>query len=185
MDWSPQGSLSMELPRQEYWSGFPFPSPGDLPKPGIEPASPALQEDSLSLSHQGSPLHTISDKKTQYAPGHSILPVKQLFFFFLYWFEFHHILIATSWSDVFTLSLLLNFLKITSTPQSVVLSSPLFPHLSNPATLPFFLSFSLLSIFLILGPGKLSANCLFFCFFFWTSPLLPRLEIINTKRILD
>ena len=32
----------MEFPRQEYWSGLPFPSPGDLPGPGIEPVSPAL-----------------------------------------------------------------------------------------------------------------------------------------------
>ena len=37
--------LSMEFSRQEYWSGSPFPSPGDLPKPGIEPRSPALQAD--------------------------------------------------------------------------------------------------------------------------------------------
>ena len=35
-----QASLSMEFPRQEYWSGLLFPSPGDLPDPGIEPASP-------------------------------------------------------------------------------------------------------------------------------------------------
>ena len=34
--------LSMEFSRQEYWSGLPFPSPGDLPEPGIEPTSPAL-----------------------------------------------------------------------------------------------------------------------------------------------
>ena len=40
--------LSMEFLRQEYWSGLPFPSPGDLPNPGIEPGSPALQADSLS-----------------------------------------------------------------------------------------------------------------------------------------
>ena len=39
--------LSMEFSRQEYWSGLPFPSPGDLPDPGIEPRSPALQADSL------------------------------------------------------------------------------------------------------------------------------------------
>ena len=39
--------LSMELSRQEYWSGLPFPSPGDLPKPGIEPGSPASQADAL------------------------------------------------------------------------------------------------------------------------------------------
>ena len=39
--------LSMEFSRQEYWSGLPFPSPGDLPNPGIEPKSPALQADTL------------------------------------------------------------------------------------------------------------------------------------------
>ena len=44
----------MELSRQEYWSGLPFPSLGDLPDPGVEPGSPALQADSLPLSHQGS-----------------------------------------------------------------------------------------------------------------------------------
>ena len=37
-----QVPLSMEFPRQEYWSGLPFPSPGDLPNPGIEPMFPAL-----------------------------------------------------------------------------------------------------------------------------------------------
>ena len=37
-----QAPLSMEFPRQEYWSGLPFPSPGDLPNPGIKPVSPAL-----------------------------------------------------------------------------------------------------------------------------------------------
>ena len=45
----------MEFSRQEYWSGFPFPSPGDLPDPGIEPKSSALQADSLLLSNKGSP----------------------------------------------------------------------------------------------------------------------------------
>ena len=39
--------LSMEFSRQEEWSGLPFPSPGDLPDPGIKPRSPALQADSL------------------------------------------------------------------------------------------------------------------------------------------
>ena len=42
-----QAPPSMGISRQEYWSGLPFPSPGDLPDPGIEPGSPALQEDSL------------------------------------------------------------------------------------------------------------------------------------------
>ena len=48
-----QAPLSLGYPRQEYSSGLPFPSPGDLTKPGIEPASPALQVYSLLLSHQG------------------------------------------------------------------------------------------------------------------------------------
>ena len=43
-----QAPLSMEFSRQEFWSGLPFPSPGDLPYPGTEPMSPALQADSLS-----------------------------------------------------------------------------------------------------------------------------------------
>ena len=42
MDYSPMAPLSMGFPRQEYWSGLPFPPPGDLPELGIEPASPAL-----------------------------------------------------------------------------------------------------------------------------------------------
>ena len=56
MDCSPPGSLSMELSRQEYWSGLPCPPPGamDLPNPRIELPSPALQADSLPLSHWGS-----------------------------------------------------------------------------------------------------------------------------------
>ena len=42
-----QALLSMRFSRQEYWSGLPFPSPGHLPDPGIEPESPALQTDTL------------------------------------------------------------------------------------------------------------------------------------------
>ena len=45
--------LSMEFSRQEYWSGFPFPSPGDLPNLGIKPRSPALQADSLPSKPPG------------------------------------------------------------------------------------------------------------------------------------
>ena len=43
---APKAPLSMEFSRQEYWSGLPFPSLGDLPDPGIEPRSPVLQVDS-------------------------------------------------------------------------------------------------------------------------------------------
>ena len=45
----------MGFPRQEYWSGLPFPSPGDLPDSGIQPLSPALHSDSLPTELQGKP----------------------------------------------------------------------------------------------------------------------------------
>ena len=43
----------MEFSSQEYWSGLPFPSPGDLPDPGIEPGSPTLQADALTSEPPG------------------------------------------------------------------------------------------------------------------------------------
>ena len=49
-----QAPLSMGFSRQVYWSGLPFPSPGDLPNPGIEPRSPALQADALPSEPPGS-----------------------------------------------------------------------------------------------------------------------------------
>ena len=48
MDCSLPGSSVHGFSRQEYWSGLPFPSPGDLPDPGIEPGSPAFQADTLT-----------------------------------------------------------------------------------------------------------------------------------------
>ena len=50
-----QASRSMGFSRQEYWNGLPFPSPGDLPNPGIEPGSPALQTDALPSEPLGKP----------------------------------------------------------------------------------------------------------------------------------
>ena len=50
-----QAPPSMEFSRQEYWSGLPFPSPGDLPNPGIEPRSPAFQADALTFEPPGKP----------------------------------------------------------------------------------------------------------------------------------
>ena len=47
------GSLSMGFSRKEYWSGLPFPSPGDPPDPGFEPRSPIFQEDSLPSKPSG------------------------------------------------------------------------------------------------------------------------------------
>ena len=50
-----QAPLSMAFSNQEYWSGLPFPSPEDLPSPGIKPGSPALQADSSSSEPLGKP----------------------------------------------------------------------------------------------------------------------------------
>ena len=50
---APQAPLSVEFSRQKYWSGLPFPSPGDLCHSGIEPESPAWQADFLPLSPLG------------------------------------------------------------------------------------------------------------------------------------
>ena len=60
---APQAPLSVGFSSQEYWSGLPVPSPEDLPDPGIEPRSPALQADSLLSELQGSSscLKTLKD----------------------------------------------------------------------------------------------------------------------------
>ena len=50
-----QAPLFMGFSMQEYWSGVPFPSPGDFPDPGVEPRSPALQADDLPTELRGKP----------------------------------------------------------------------------------------------------------------------------------
>ena len=68
-----QAPLSMEFSRQEYWRRLPFPSVGNLPNPGIEPDSPALQADSLPSEPPGKPfqvLKPLQSKKT--LTGHII-----------------------------------------------------------------------------------------------------------------
>ena len=50
-----QAPVSMEFSRQEYWKGLPFPSPGDIPNPGIKSKSPAFQADSLPFEPPGKP----------------------------------------------------------------------------------------------------------------------------------
>ena len=60
-----QASQSMGFSKQEYWSGVPLPSPGDLPDPGIEPRSPTLQADALTSAPPGKPFkykNTVSQK---------------------------------------------------------------------------------------------------------------------------
>ena len=63
-----QAPLSMDFSRQEYWSGLPFPSPGDLPDPGIEPESPYLrhwQAGSLPLAPPGKLWHCLMSRRCQ------------------------------------------------------------------------------------------------------------------------
>ena len=55
-----QAPLSVKFSRQEYWSGLPFPAPGDLPDQGIEPRFPALQADSLKTELRGKPIVAFS-----------------------------------------------------------------------------------------------------------------------------
>ena len=64
-----QAPLSMGFFRQEYWSGLPFPYPGDLPYPGIKPKSPTLQADSLLTEPPEKPewkLNEVKKKKVFY-----------------------------------------------------------------------------------------------------------------------
>ena len=70
----------MRFSRQAYWSGLPFPSPDDLPDPGIEPRFPALQADSLQSETQGSP----SYKKMRMRSFHKEVDVSAFFTQFLY-----------------------------------------------------------------------------------------------------
>ena len=66
-----QAPLAMEFSRQEYWSGWPFPSPGYLPNLGIEPGSPALQADTLPSEPPGKPSTKRAGSKIvlEYDPG--------------------------------------------------------------------------------------------------------------------
>ena len=59
----------MGLSRQEYWSGLPFPSPGDLPDPGIEPRSPAFQADALTSEPPGKPMNLECNPEIPVVPG--------------------------------------------------------------------------------------------------------------------
>ena len=71
-----QAPLSMKFSRQEYWNGLPFPSPGDVPDPGIEPRSPTLQADALTSEPPGKPnllessiFLKINYKQVEFIPG--------------------------------------------------------------------------------------------------------------------
>ena len=80
-----QVPLSMEFPRQEYWSGLPCPPPGDLPNPGMEPASLALAGSFFSTEPSGKPTyHEYLSVKDLYFPievfPHKLLKICSFFF---------------------------------------------------------------------------------------------------------
>ena len=66
---TPKAPLSTEFSSQEYWSGLPFPSSGDLPHPGIEPGSPTLQADSLLTEPARKPFLNSPDGKSRSFSG--------------------------------------------------------------------------------------------------------------------
>ena len=74
----------MGFSRQEYWRGLPFPSPGDLPDPGIEPGSPTLQADTLPSEPPGELLQRFSQKE-QSSCHHQSLQILFSFFLLLSW----------------------------------------------------------------------------------------------------
>ena len=65
-----QAPLSMGFPRQEFWSGFPFPSPGDLPDPEIELASPALAGGFFTTEPSGKPSQDLEGASPNYSGRH-------------------------------------------------------------------------------------------------------------------
>ena len=67
----------MEFTRQEYWSGLPFPSPGYLPDPGIEPGSPALEADALTPEPPGKPREEAQVMSNSLRP-HGLSPARLL-----------------------------------------------------------------------------------------------------------
>ena len=73
---APQALLSMGFPRQEYWSGVPFPSPGDLPDPGFEPPFPALAGGFFTTDPPGKPSFLSSSSLVDPA-NHCILLIPQ------------------------------------------------------------------------------------------------------------
>ena len=67
-----QAPPSIGFSRQEYWSGLPFPFPGDLPNPGIEPGSPTLEADALTSEPPGKPV-----VKKNVAVGEQMWPTRE------------------------------------------------------------------------------------------------------------
>ena len=93
-----QAPPSMEFSRQEYWSGLPFPSPGNLPDPGIEPGSPALQADALPSEPQGK----LQDSNKMSLADHGAREVVDKGFFFFFFFNSPESCLHHAGSSVFS-----------------------------------------------------------------------------------
>ena len=76
-----QACLPMGFARQEYWSGLPWPPPGDLPNPEIEPGSPALQADSLPSEPPGKPGSGLGEELKRYTANENNFLIKPNFLF--------------------------------------------------------------------------------------------------------
>ena len=88
-----QALLSMGFSRQEYWSGLPSPSPGDLPDPGIKPGFPSLQADSI-LSEPPGKLSLLAELKQHPSTVHSL---QDQIWTVLYRVVTHHLIIHNNW----------------------------------------------------------------------------------------
>ena len=80
-----QALPSVEFSRQAYWSGLPFPSPGDLPNPGIKPRSPALQADTLPSQPPGKLLAAVLGQPEG-------KPASSVQLFYLLWTDFYSLM---------------------------------------------------------------------------------------------
>ena len=100
----------MEFSRQEYWSGLPFPSPGDLPNSGIESTSPALQADSLLSEPPGKPHFCLMLSHSK-EPGQPPLPLNLL-----------HLPYQPPFFTFLVSTLLFCFLLFLSTPLALIIS---------------------------------------------------------------
>ena len=85
-----QAPLSREFPRQEYWSGLPFPSPGDLPDPGVEPVSlmsPALADESFTTEPLGKPCRPKNEVLIRAYFSWILLEIQKVFLLSTFFFQ--------------------------------------------------------------------------------------------------
>ena len=115
-----QAPPSLGFSRQEYWSGLPFPSPGDLSDPGIKPRSPALQADALTSEPPGKPyklLYLLYMKKLSLNINlvfrSNLSDLFILFFVYSYFFLLYCLLVCFRWTFVTSeIMIILDFLYL-------------------------------------------------------------------------